>query len=215
MWFVYAILGIYLLVPALEVLARYGSRAHMVSLLAVAVFPSSILPLANSFLPFEASVYLPMVEGLLGYFILGFLLGTAELPGRARIGIYLAGMAGYCMDLWADLTTATPQSIPLPSQSGYRISHYFVAAALFVGVRALLQKYPQAEQRAAAPLAHLSRLSFGVFWVHPLLLKVIDRLLETCRIAGPCLIGSIALTVLLSFLLSAVFARLPLSRLLL
>lgn len=217
MWFLYAILGIYLLVPVLEVLARYGSRAHMMSLLAVAAFPSSILPLINSFLPFEASVYLPMVEGLLGYFILGFLLGTTEFSRRARIGIYLAGMAGYCMDLWVDLTTATPQSIPLPSQSGYRISHYFVAAALFVGMRTLFQKCPQAEQHAAAPLAHLSRLSFGVFWIHPLLLKVIDRLLETGLIAGPvpALLIQITVTVLLSFLLAAVLARFSLSRLLL
>lgn len=215
MWFLYAILGIYLLVPVLKALSRYGSRAHMVSLLAVAVFPSSILPLANSLLPFEAAVYLPMVEGLLGYFILGFLLGTSKLSRRAQIGVYLGGMAGYCIDLWADLTTATLQSIPLPSQSGYRISHYFVAAALFVGMRTLFQKRPQIEQYAAAPLAHLSRLSFGVFRVHPLLLKITGRLLETGLIAGPALLVQLTVTVLLSYLLAAVSARLPLARLLL
>ena len=91
----------------------------------------------------------------------------------------------------------------------------FVAAALFVGMRTLFQKHPQIEQYAAAPLAHLSRLSFGVFWVHPLLLKMTDRLLETGLIAGPALLVQLTVTVLLSYLLAAVSARLPLARLLL
>ena len=87
-------------------------------LLAVAVFPTSILPLINCVLPFQAVVYTPMAEGLLGYFILGFLLGTTEVPRPARMAVYLAGGAGYFMDLVTDLATSTAQSIPLPSQSG-------------------------------------------------------------------------------------------------
>lgn len=184
-------------------------------LLAVAVFPTSILPLINCVLPFQAVVYTPMAEGLLGYFILGFLLGTTEVPRPARMAVYLAGGAGYFMDLVTDLATSTAQSIPLPSQSGYRLSHYFVAAALFLWVRTFLQTHPRTEQAVARPLAHLSRLSFGVFWVHILLLEFIARLLGTGWTTVPYLCAQISLTVLLSFLLMGVISRLPFAKLLL
>ena len=156
-----------------------------------------------------------MAEGLLGYFILGFLLGTTEVPRPARMAVYLAGGAGYCTDLFTDLATSTAQSIPIPSQSVYRLSHYFVAAALFLWVRSFLQKHPRARLAAAGPLERLSRLSFGVFWVHILLLEFIARLLDTGWTTVPYLCAQISLTVLLSFLLMGTISRLPFSKLLL
>lgn len=134
MWFIYTILGIYLVAPVLGFLAQRGGRTYLMILLAAAVFPTSILPLINRVLPFQAVVYTPMAEGLLGYFILGFLLGTIEVPRPARMAVYLAGGAGYCTDLFTDLATSTAQSIPISSQNVYRLSHYFVACgAVFVG----------------------------------------------------------------------------------
>ena len=215
MWFIYTILGIYLVAPVFGFLAQRGGRTYLMILLAAAVFPTSILPLINRVLPFQAVVYTPMAEGLLGYFILGFLLGTTEVPRPARMAVYLAGGAGYCTDLFTDLATSTAQSIPIPSQNVYRLSHYFVAAALFLWVRSFLQKHPRARLAAAGPLEHLSRLSFGVFWVHILLLEFIARLLDTGWTTVPYLCAQISLTVLLSFLLMGTISRLPFSKLLL
>lgn len=215
MWFIYTILGIYLVAPVLGFLAQHGGRIYLMILLAVAIFPTSILPLINCVLPFQAVIYTPMAEGLLGYFILGYLLGTTEVSRLARMAVYLSGGAGYCMDLFTDLATSTAQSIPLPSQNGYRLSHYVVAAALFLWVRAFLQAHPRAEQAAARPLEHLSRLSFGVFWVHPLLLALTARLLGTGWTTLPYLCIQIILTVLLSFFLMGAIARSPFSKLLL
>ena len=43
MWFLYTILGIYLVAPVLGFLAQHGGRSYLMILLAVAVFPTSIL----------------------------------------------------------------------------------------------------------------------------------------------------------------------------
>lgn len=215
MWFLYTILGVYMVAPVLGFLAQHGGRTYLIILLAVAAFPTSILPLINCVLPFQAVIYTPMAEGLLGYFILGFLLGTTEVPRPARMAAYLAGGAGFCMDLFTDLATSTAQSIPLPSGNGYRLSHYFVAAALFLWVRSFFQKHIRADQIVATPLERLSRLSFGVFWVHPLLLELIARLLGTGWTTAPYLCIQITMTVLLSFFLMGAIARFPFSKLLL
>ncbi len=63
MWFIYTILGIYLVAPVLGFLAQRGGRTYLMILLAAAVFPTSILPLINRVLPFQAVVYTPMAEG--------------------------------------------------------------------------------------------------------------------------------------------------------
>ena len=90
-----------------------------------------------------------------------------------------------------------------------------MAAALFLWVRTFLQTHPRTEQAVARPLAHLSRLSFGVFWVHILLLEFIARLLGTGWTTVPHLCVQISLTILLSFLLMGIISRFPFAKLLL
>lgn len=64
-------------------------------------------------------------------------------------------------------------------------------------------------------LEHLSRLSFGVFWVHPLLLELTVLGLGASWTTVPYLCIQIILTVLLSFFLMGAIARFPFSKLLL
>ena len=63
MWFLYTILGIYLVAPVLGTLTQRGGRIYLMIVLAVAVFPTSSLPLVNHALPFQTIVYTPMAGG--------------------------------------------------------------------------------------------------------------------------------------------------------
>lgn len=212
MWFVYAILGMYLLAPVLRLVVEKGPRFYPLILMGVAVFPSAILPLLNSILPFEIRLFTPMLEGLLGYFLLGYLLGTAVFPPSTRAAIYCGGAAGYLMDVWADLATSSTQAIPLPSQSGYRLSHYLVAAAIFVLFRAFWEKHAALLTPVECLLSRLSQCVFGVFWVHILALDLAAQLIGDGWTIAPFLVLKISIATLLSFLLMVAVSRIPILR---
>lgn len=215
MWFVYTILGMYLLAPFLRLIVEKAPRNQLLLLLGIILFPSALLPMVNQFLSFDLILFTPMLEGLLGYFLAGYLLGTSSLGRKGRMAVYCGGVLGYLMDLLADLLSASPQAVPLPSESGYRLSHYLLAAAVFLFVRTLWEKHASALTPAEGWLTRLSQYVFGVYWVHALILSVLGKLLGADQSVLSLLALQIPLTAALSLLFTAVVSAVPILRTLL
>ena len=141
--------------------------------------------------------------------LLGWLLGSQPPRPTLRPLIYLGGVLGWAWDVWANWACASPAGVPLPSASGYRLSHYLCAAALFVWLRARYERRPV----PAAPLwARLSPLVFGVYWAHPLILAGTARLTGTDWTPGQCLLLQLPATLLLSLLAAWLLSRTPVLR---
>lgn len=91
MWFIYTLLGIYLLTPFLQRIVRGSSRGELLVLLAIVMFPGALRTIINTFLPVSVYLFEPLMEGYVGYFLLGYLLGTRQFSGRQRAVFYLLG----------------------------------------------------------------------------------------------------------------------------
>ena len=98
-----------------------------------------------------------MLEGLTGYFLLGWLLGSQPpRPSPAPPLIYLGGVLGWVWDVWANWASRLSSRGPLPSASGYRLSHYPVR-------RRTVRLAPGPAMSTAGPRRPLwARLSPGV-----------------------------------------------------
>lgn len=210
MWFIYVLLGIYLLCPFLKRIVDVCTKLQLLILLAIILFPPTIRPIFNHLLPFELFLFPPLMEGLLGYFLLGYLLGSVQLPRPARMLVYFGGGIGYALCLWGNLSTSSPQEIPLPMASGYLLNHYLLAAAIFLLVRTWFEAHPS--HRLATPLARLSQLSFGVYWVHVLVLKSLSFLAGGALPVSAFLALQIGGGLLLSFVISWVIDGIPVLR---
>lgn len=212
MWYIYILLGIYLICPFLRRLVETCTPRQMLLLLGIILFSATLRPALNQALPFQVILFGPMLEGLAGYFLLGWLLGQQELSRRARFLIYLGGIAGYTAQLVGNLRCSSPQAISLPFESGYAFPHYLIAAALFVWIKTLFTRHPKPLRFLQGPLRTCSLLTFGVYWVHPLILDAILRW-EADRIPlANALVLQAVLTTLLSFLFAACVSKLPLLR---
>lgn len=212
MWYIYMLVGIYLICPYLRRLVETCTPKQLLLLFAIILLPSTLRPAFNQVLPFSVVLFGPMLEGLVGYFLLGWLLGQQELSRRARYLIYLGGAAGYAVHLVGNLLYACPQQSYLPFESGYAFPHYLIAAALFVWIKTFFSRRGESLHPLQAPLRFFSQLAFGVYWVHPLVLDVITHL-EAGRLPlAPALGLRFVLTALVSFLFAACVARIPILR---
>jgi surface polysaccharide O-acyltransferase-like enzyme len=84
LWFVYTLIGLYIVTPLIRQLIKQA-RIQLIEYFLVLWFLfSSLFPLINKLLDIKLGVSIPFVDGYIGYFILGYYLYTYPLPSRIR-----------------------------------------------------------------------------------------------------------------------------------
>lgn len=194
LWFLYQLAGIYLLAPFLKRIVDGCTPRQIFLLVAIILTPVTFFRLFNLVArPYlQLQIWGVLVEGYVGFFLLGYLLGTVFCTPRARRWICLGGVAGLVLGVAGNYLCSSPENMALYFNEGYAINHYLTSAAAFVLVKYLPMGLQQKLGRLAAPI---SRLSLGIYFIHPLALSAAGWLVET---------PSPALNVLVWFLLCAV-----------
>jgi len=173
MWYVYTLLGVYLMTPFLRRIVRGCGRREIILLFLLVIFPGAIRTTINTFLPVYVYLFEPLMEGYFGYYLLGYLLGTGQLSPRQRAGSYLLGALGAAVSIVMNIRASSPEEIVLPFNQGYAITHYLCAAAIFIACKQLCTRLPRLGRAFSLP----SQLVFGVYWIHVLVLETLSRLL--------------------------------------
>jgi len=211
MWYVYTLLGIYLIAPFLRRIVESCTTRQLLVLLAIILFPTTIRPFLNTVLPIYIYLFEPLMEGYLGYFLLGYLLGSAELKRVVRFALYGGGVIGFCIGTLGNALTASPEGVPLPFNFGYSINHYLCAAALFVLFRAAFARRPL-PPRAASRLAGLSGLVFGVYWLHVPVLELLGMWITADLSVMQLIAVETAGTAVISLALAWAMSKIPVVR---
>lgn len=174
MWFVYSLIGIYLLAPFLKRITDACTQKQTTVLLLIAAFPGTLRPLWN--LCTGSSVYLfdPLLEPYLAYFLLGYLLSRVRLTGRGRWLAAACAVFGLALGIFGNLNSCGVGKLDFPFNGGYMLNHFLLAGALFVLARALTEER-NVPTRLSAVTARLSDTSFGVYWIHVLLIACAQR----------------------------------------
>lgn len=213
-WYIYTLLGLYLLAPFLKRIVDQATTGELSILLILILFPGALRPLLNMISPIYLRLFDPLMEGYAGYFLLGYLLGSNDLSRRGRIAVYLGGAAGYTLSTVGNLLAASPEANPLPFNTGYYLNHYLCAAAIFVFIKQLLSgsslAFPSASKFWNIYLPRLSSVTFGVYWIHVLILTMAVRLLVKLSPSPSVrlLLSTVAATVI-SFAVALICSRIP------
>ncbi len=168
LWYLYVILGIYLLLPAVKPLADVGDQSRLDYVLLVLFIFIFVLPMASSLAGVEIAFKLPVTSCFLFYFILGHRL-FCRAPGWMRsTPALLAGIAACAaLILAASFTDFADPDLVADYASP-------VTAVMSACVFCLFRKI---DREAAAPVWALDRLCFGVYLLHPVLIHLLYRTL--------------------------------------
>ncbi|SNS01275.1 Surface polysaccharide O-acyltransferase, integral membrane enzyme [Geodermatophilus pulveris] len=212
LWFLFALLGLYLTTPLLRVVIRQSSDRFVAWACAVLLLLGAVDQVLTSFLgagsPNAVTWFLPH----LGYYVAGHLLQRWALPARAvpvATGVFASATAVTAVGTWV-LARESGWSPAAAYLYGYLSPTALAASvAAFVLLRALPGRLPLRAGRRWDVAAHrLSRLALGTYLVHPVLLWVYPSvgLVESYPSRAPALlvalvtqwlvvtVGSLALT---------------------
>lgn len=179
MWYLFVLIGLYLVTPVLRTFIK-KEHAHLIGfylLLSVIVCfcGSFVNEFVNLFtteddllLGYLANFRLDYIYEYLIYYILGWYILNVEIRKPNRVKLYVCGLAGLVM------TFACTQVFYNPSQSAdnYFYSNNSLNVFLYSGALFMLFTYlfKQKAYRSNRFVLTLSKLTFGVYLIHPVFL---------------------------------------------
>lgn len=214
LWFLYMLIGLYIVAPLLRAMVAGASRVQLRYFLVLALLFSSCLPLLIRLLPDDGlktlvgQFQLHLVLGYAGYFVAGYYFHTYPPRGRTRALLMTLGGLGAA----ATVVGTWLVSAHMGKAWGVLYEYYTPNVALAaVGVFLLFQRWGG---RGRVRWGRLAPYVFGVYLVHDAVFMVYERLGLTALGLGPVWAVPV-LTVLVflpSLLISFIISRVPVLR---
>ncbi len=196
-WFLYALIPMYLLSPFLKPLVDAMKPIHwkyffvlwLGVTLGLGTLRSFIPAPWNSLITENLTMGVSLLEGYLGYFLVGAWLERRRPspPRRVLWAVLLADWAVICLGTWWDMAHGR-------GYSGRFLSYLGIFTAILAVVIFLLASSYWREGKGSGPvLKLLAASSFGVYLAHPYGIKVAERLIGLEGISGQLLTWLVAL----------------------
>ena len=185
LWFLYMIVGLYLLIPLLRPIVQNETLTHYFLLLAlVFTFLLPQLALFTSFVSYEASTVIRTVImysycffplGFTVYFVGGYYLSRRSFSHREEIVLYCVGVAALLFSIIAPAALSRAQGAANPTFYSYNdLNVLCTSVPIFVFAKQHLV-FPRMGERAYALLRKMSKYSFGVYLVHPMVIELLQH----------------------------------------
>jgi surface polysaccharide O-acyltransferase-like enzyme len=176
LWFLYSLLGIYLVVPVLRLMFNPGGDKKIFwYLIGLWLIFQPGLTVATTFWNFRINLGVPLAAGFVGFFFLGYLLG--EL-GLTRFRIILAFV------LWLVAAIATIAGTYFLSLASGQLSGFFydfvslnvivASGAGFILLRWLSGGRIFASARIRSSTRSLALTSYGIYLIHILVIEILN-----------------------------------------
>jgi surface polysaccharide O-acyltransferase-like enzyme len=170
LWFLYILIGIYLVVPILRIFVAAASRRDLTYFVVLWFIATSLFELAQRILGFPTALVVPVVSGYVGYFMLGYLLGGVTLSRRNRL-LSVIGCIIAIAVTFLGTNMLSRQSGPIDAYFYSYFSPPTVLASLCGFL--LLKDMGQNLGRAGKVVQAVSTTSFGIFLIHILVIQLL------------------------------------------
>ena len=191
LWFLYMIVGLYLLIPLLRPIAQRKTLMRYFLLLAlIFTFLLPQLVLYFSFISPQLSVVIKTVSmytycyfplGFTVYFVGGYYLSRRDFCRREEAVLYAVGILALLFSIIAPVVHAKTQGAPSAVFYNYdSLNVLLTSVPIFVFAKQHLNLLSSREggdrqTKALAFIRKLSKYSFGVYLVHPMVIELLQH----------------------------------------
>ena len=190
LWFLYMIVGLYLLIPLLRPIVQNETLMRYFLLLAfLFTFLLPQLALFTSFVSHEASTVIRTVImysycffplGFTVYFVGGYYLSRRDFSRREEAVLYAVGILALFFSIIAPVVHAKAQGAPSAVFYNYdSLNVLLTSVPIFVFAKQHLNlssfREGDRQAKALAFVRQLSRYSFGVYLVHPMVIELLQH----------------------------------------
>ena len=173
LWFLYMMVGLYLVTPILRAFVRGASRGDLHWFLLLAFLLCSLLPTLQALFPERMALPsawtnrfgVQLILGYVGYYVGGYYLKTYTLSRPAEFLIYILGILGAVATVWGTCALSGRSGVLVSALMEYRAPNVvFMSTAIFVLFRYVLGVSDERSRRQR--LGGVARVSFGIFLCH-------------------------------------------------
>ncbi len=179
LWFLYMIVGMYLITPFLRRIIPVLTKTDLYYLLGLWIFSNVILPLVYNYSSFKLGLNIPVVTAYLGFYVLGFYLMQYKFNPRQIKITWFIFVASYLLNIfivWLD-SNMRDQVEPF-YLSHHRPGIFIQSISAFILLEYYAMKaFTRYSEKKFKRLAFLGSLTFGVYLVHPLIIELFEGLL--------------------------------------
>lgn len=217
LWFLYMILGLYLVTPILRAFVKGASPRDFHYFFILTFLIAMLLPALLRFRYSQTlDTYLnrldiTLVLGYVGYYVAGYYLKAFTLNRAAEFIIYALGVAGGFITVWGTLVLSRQAGSFNGALYDYMSPNVcFMAAAVFVLFRYVLGISEERNRRQR--MSGVAKISFGIYLVHDLFIMLFRGLNITTLTFAPALSVPVltAAVFLLSFAAAWLLSKIPL-----
>ena len=179
LWFLFVLIGLYLVTPVLRAFVRGASRGDLHWFFLLVFVFASLVPTAQVLFPGKFSSLMQvwagkldihLVLGYVGFYVAGYYLKNYTLNRVVEFIIYILGILGVAGGIWG-VQKGVSTSILLDEFAPHVV---FMTLAVFVLFRYVLGVSDERSRRQR--LGGVSRITFGIYLIHPLFLMLLDWL---------------------------------------
>lgn len=188
LWFLYLIIGIYILSPLVRIFVQNaGKQGLEISIVLFFIFGCCIKLINSIFSIYslKISIYFPMPEftGYVGYFIAGYYFANYSLSRRIKIFFYLAGVISVLFTFFGTLYLSLKFDKALGNLYNYIMPHtLLVTFAIFIFIKSLFE-HKKFSEFSSNLIIKISSLTFGIYLLHALVLNYIVKNIKYFKVA--------------------------------
>ncbi|MEI6291555.1 MAG: acyltransferase family protein [Chloroflexota bacterium] len=176
LWFLYALVGLYLFIPILRVLYANSTKEIHYYFVLLWFFAVSVLPLLLRYLHLKTELDLRMISGYVGYLVLGKLLGNMNITKKQFSLSVIISLLSF---LVTAIGTGYLVQLNKGQLDGYFYDYLSPNIIIFSITIFIVLKFIASNtlslNRTTPILKQLSAASFGIYLVHPLIMNLINR----------------------------------------
>lgn len=203
LWYMYIIIGIYLIVPILREYISSTNLNKILYLIILGFVGTSIYSLFSKFTNTQIAFSIPFVTGYIFIFMIGYYLDNIKIKRNGRILIYLLGIFGIIVTIQGTYNLSSNRGIDEYWLDCLSFSTVFVAIAVFVFIKYLFSNL----KIKGTIVSYISNLTYWMYLVHAFVLILVGKLTQYLRLytySGMTLIIIIVLTFTFSIIVSSI-----------
>jgi surface polysaccharide O-acyltransferase-like enzyme len=192
LWFLYMLIGLYLLTPVLRCFMNNSKREHIEYILILFFIVGTCIPftngILNNFSIFNGKgIYFPVEEltGYIGYYFAGYYFANYELKEGIKASIYILAVLSLLFTIIGTAVISIYREEPTGSLYGYLLPHSMIASyGVFLFFRETFGKIRFSERKIRI-ISKISKDTFGIYLIHALILQVFGTIGLNTLIINP------------------------------
>ena len=213
MWYLYMIIGLYLVTPFLKQIIKEKNYNLIYLFILLSIFFQFLIPIINEIslvchpakyiIKFIDKFELGFFNGFISYYLIGWLITNKDIKNKYKNRLYIIGLISLLIVIIRVQFTGNYKYL----YNTRNILLFFYAISMFL---ALYTKDTfNISEKAKNFISSLSKLTFGVYIIHPLILDIILKVFVYKNFPVFYILIVHFLVILISFIITYIMSKIP------